>query len=181
VYECTQDEPADSRWESGGRRFQPQRGRPRGRGHSASVDARPSERRRHPLAVPFTQLHEVGVLLREEISDHELSGRVPDSDRRRRGLPAPHLGARTHDERVGYMHVIRKHRGSWVANALHKRETPNRWGRAIPHSSRTRQKGKRPERPPSEKVYPQVVPPGFPFGPSWEYHTILAQVPRTRK
>lgn len=28
-----------------------------------------------------------------------------------------------------------------------------------------------------EKVYPQVVPPGFPFGPSWEYPIILSHFP----
>jgi hypothetical protein len=32
-----------------------------------------------------------------------------------------------------------------------------------------------------EKVYPQVVPPGFPFGPSWEYPTILAHPLTARK
>jgi hypothetical protein len=51
----------------------------------------------------------------------------------------------------------------------------------MPHDAQATQKGKRPERPPSEKVYPQVVPPGFPFDPSWEYSTILSQIPTTCK
>lgn len=64
---------------------------------------------------------------------------------------------------------------------LHKCSNP-RERPGCGHPSRSRQTKRKEARTASlEKVYPQVVPPGFPFGPSWEYSTILSHLLGARK